>query len=365
MPEVDGFMLARQIKQDARLRTLPIVLLTSVARSGDADRCRRIGVEACLTKPVKHSDLLDTLATIIGVSTRADRARPAARAPVRPARQLRLLVAEDNPVNRKLVTTLLRKRGHIVKAVENGRQAVDAVRTAGHRGFDVVVMDVQMPEMSGIEATQAIRARERADGARLPIVALTAHAMQGDRERCLGAGMDGYLSKPIDVDELLATVERVAGDVKPAEASAPPPVETVFDEHAALACTGGDGRLLAQIIRMFRSDSRSSLARIGRAVEERDGEGLRMAAHAFKGAIATVGAPRARAAAAELEQIGRSSQFHDADAAHRRLRDEVALLDRALLAAGFAGRPARSTATRRRASTGSKKKGQPKRSRRR
>ncbi len=114
-------------------------------------------------------------------------------------------------MNRTLVTTLLKKRGHSVKAVENGREAIAAIQTASARRFDLVVMDVQMPEMGGFEATEAIRADERTTGQHLPIVALTAHAMQGDRARCLEAGMDGYLTKPIDVDELIATVEGFGG----------------------------------------------------------------------------------------------------------------------------------------------------------
>jgi HPt (histidine-containing phosphotransfer) domain-containing protein len=209
-------------------------------------------------------------------------------------------------------------------------------------------MDVQMPEMSGIEATQAIRARERPGERRLPIVALTAHAMQGDRERCLESGMDGYLSKPIDVDDLLATVENVAGETMP---PAPPAIDgaEVFDERVALAYTGGDRRLLTQIVGMFRSDCSSSMRRIGRAVDRRDGEALRMASHAFKGALATIGASRARAVAAELEQTGRASQFDVAGNAHRRLREELAALDRALDGAGFGARPRRSGARRRRA----------------
>ena len=148
---------------------------------------------------------------MFGVSTATPRPRPAASNAVgaRPLRALRVLVAEDNPVNRKLVTTLLQKRGHRVTAVENGRDAVEARSTRRRRPFDVVLMDVQMPEMSGFEADRG-DSRARSDGERrhVPIVALTAHAMQGDRERCLAAGMDGYLAKPIDVEELIATVER-------------------------------------------------------------------------------------------------------------------------------------------------------------
>jgi two-component system, sensor histidine kinase and response regulator len=361
MPNVDGFTLARQIKHDQGLRQIPVVLLTSVGRTGDPERCRRIGIDAYLTKPVKHSDLLDTLASLVGVSTRQKRAGPTAhRAARAPRRPLRILVAEDNPVNRKLVTTLLRKRGHTVKAVENGREAVASTERGGPRGFDVVVMDLQMPEMGGLEATQAIRALERPTARRLPIVALTAHAMQGDRARCLEAGMDGYLSKPIDVDELIATVESFGGgsdDTKPSRDGPAHVATPVFDEQAALGYTGGDRRLLARVAALFRSDRSSTLRRIERAVQERNGEALRTAAHALKGAIATLGAPAGRAAAAALEEMGRANQFDDVERAYARLCDEIALLDRALAEAGLVSRPARSPVSRRHGRSTKAKKG--------
>ncbi len=360
MPGVDGFALARQIKHDHGLRSTPVILLTSVGRSGDPERCRRLGVDAYLTKPVKHSDLLDTLATLVGASTRREKAPQRARRSTRmPRRRLHILVAEDNAVNRKLVTTLLRKRGHTVKAVENGREAVAAIRPTGARSFDVVVMDVQMPEMSGFEATQAIRARESPAARRLPIVALTAHAMQGDRARCLEAGMDGYLSKPIDVDELVATIERFGGDTngRPGGPAAPAVTAAIFDEQAALGYTGGDRRLLRRIISLFRSDRSSALRRIERALAQRDGEALRMAAHTLKGSIATVGAPAGREAAAELEQMGRSNEFDDGERAFGRLREQISLLDDAFAAAGFISRPRRATAPRRRSRPAHKKKG--------
>ena len=186
MPDVDGFMLARKIKQHRRLANTPIVMLTSIGSAGDTAMCRKIGVDAYLTKPVKHSDLLDTLSGLFGVSTRqpvSSTDKPAAGA--RPKRRLRVLVAEDNPVNRKLVAKLLQKRGHQVSAVENGQLAVSALTSSKNSTYDAVLMDLQMPVMSGLEATESIRAYERAHGGRVPIIALTAHAMQGDRERCL------------------------------------------------------------------------------------------------------------------------------------------------------------------------------------
>jgi CheY-like chemotaxis protein len=202
----------------------------------------------------------------------------------RPGVPLQVLVAEDNLVNRKLATTLLRKPGHKVKAADNGRKAVQAMQAAKDRPFDVVLMDLQMPEMSGFEASQAIRQWE-SGGARVPLIALTAHAMPGDRERCLEAGMDGYLSKPIDVDELIATVERFGGRAArtlASQSSSQASETVVFDERAALGYTGGDRSLLKNVVKLFRSDYPSALRRIDRALLSRDFEALRLAAHARK-----------------------------------------------------------------------------------
>jgi signal transduction histidine kinase/CheY-like chemotaxis protein len=357
MPDVDGFTLARRIKSDRRIAQTPIVMLTSIGQPDDSARRRKAGVDAYLSKPVKHSDLLDALATLFGVSTRlAPKADARSRAAT-PRRPLRILVAEDNMVNRKLVITLLHKHGHKVKAVENGRAAVEAIEGVKGDGFDVVLMDLQMPEMGGFEATHAVREKESPAGRRLPIIALTAHAMHGDRERCLRAGMDGYLSKPIDVDELIATVERFGDRVAtaPSQAAVEHQSAAVFDEQAALAYTGQDRRLLKQVISMFRSEYPTSLRRIEQALRRKDGDGLRAAAHALKGAIATVGSPAGRAAAAALEQVGRSGDLAEADAAYADLRRNIELLEGAFAAADLVGgRKARKAprATRKRTSHG-------------
>jgi two-component system sensor histidine kinase/response regulator len=343
MPDVDGFMLARRVRKERRLAKTPIVMLTSVGQSDGLVRRHRHDIDAILTKPIKHSDLLEALARLFGVATRGGQTEPSTdRIGARPRRPLHVLLAEDNPVNRKLVMTLLRKRGHTVKAVENGRKAVQSIQAAGGAGFDVVLMDLQMPEMSGFEAAHAIRDQE-GGGPRLPIIALTAHAMQGDRERCLEAGMDGYLSKPIDVDELIATVERFGGGAPSASSAASPRQtgESVFDERAALAYSGDDRRLLKQVITLFRSDYPSALRRIDRALGRRDGEALRHAAHRLKGAIATVGGTAGRDAAAELEEAARAERFEDAELASAKLREALGLLDRAFKAARLISRPVR------------------------
>ena len=341
MPDVDGFELTRWIREDHALREMPVVMLTSIGRAGEGRR----DVQAYLTKPVKQSDLLDALATIFDREAAAAVAidgRPAAAGTAgATAAPLRILVAEDNAVNRKLVTTLLQKRGHQVSTVEDGRAAVEAARNGR---WHVILMDVQMPEMSGIEATEEIRTEEAGTGAHVPIVALTAHAMQGDRDRCLAAGMDDYLSKPIDVGKMIATVERLGaastplgdppplkvsgpGEPSPAEAPAAPEAAPLFDKAAALAHTGGDRQLLREIISLFRADLPSRLRAIARAVRSQDADALRSSAHALKGSLATVGGGSGRQLAAALEQMGRTRHLDDAARVLHDLKQDVAALD--------------------------------------
>ena len=344
MPDIDGFTLARKVRGQRPFAKLPIVMLTSVGQPDDLIRRHRHDVDVFLTKPIKHSDLLEALGRLFGVTTREGRTAPRAeRIGAKPSQPLHVLLAEDNPVNRKLVTTLLKQRGHHVKAVDNGRLAVEAVKSGNGARFDVVLMDLQMPEMGGLEATRAIREREDG-GRRLPLIALTAHAMQGDRERCLAAGMDGYLSKPIDVDELIATVERHGAHSAAAPAVAgpqPPATLAVFDERAALGYTGGDRRLLTEVVSLFRTDRAPSLRRIDRAIARRDPEALRMAAHRLKGAIATVGGASSRQIAADLEDTARAKNFDKAKRTYAKLRLELERLDKAFVKAGLSRPPRR------------------------
>ena len=356
MPDVDGFTFARRLKRDPRLATTPVVMLTSIGHPREVVRCRQIGVDAYLSKPVQHSDLLDALVTVFGVSTRKS---PSVARPSRArTRALRVLVAEDNLVNRKLVTRLLQKRGHRIIAVENGRAAVAALTSPGAKRFDVVLMDVQMPEMNGLEATAAIRQREAAAGGHVPIVALTAHALQGDRERCLAAGMDSYLVKPIDVEEMIATVEACAegGGLPPAETAAILAAGQlpVFDQDAALKHSGGDRRLLREVVGFFRADYPGSLRQIGSAIKSHDAEQLRLSAHALKGALATVGSPAGRQAAFTLEQMGRAGTVAGAPEAFTALREAIVSLEGAFVRADLvsrARRRAKAPAKRRRAKT--------------
>ncbi|MBI5709078.1 MAG: response regulator [Candidatus Eisenbacteria bacterium] len=204
MPDMDGLTVAQHIQQDPQLDA-PIILLTSADPSGDAAQCRAPGVAGCLAKPVMGAELLEAIQAVFGrpATSRADTL--VARRALREDRDgLRLLLAEDNPVNRAVIVRVLEKRGHRVCAVENGRQALAALEA---ETFDLIVMDVEMPELDGFETTAAVRERERGTGRHTPILALTAHAMDGDRARCLQKGMDGYASKPIQPEDLFAAIE--------------------------------------------------------------------------------------------------------------------------------------------------------------
>jgi light-regulated signal transduction histidine kinase (bacteriophytochrome)/CheY-like chemotaxis protein len=208
MPGMDGFSVAEKVKQSGQADAPPLIVLTSAGMRGDAARCRRLGIDAYLTKPVKRSDLLQAVRTVLG--SRAGISETAPVVTIHSLRQdrgrLRILLVEDNSVNEVLATRLLEKRGHEVTVARNGRLALQALQK--HQ-FDLVLMDVQMPEMDGLEATAAIRQGEQITGKHIPIIAMTAHAMPLDKERCLEAGMDGYVSKPIRADALFSVVEEI------------------------------------------------------------------------------------------------------------------------------------------------------------
>ena len=206
MPVMDGFALAQWIKKNPESRAATIMMLSSAGQRGDAKRCREIGVSAYLPKPIRQSELLDAILTALDTKSLAQSSRPlVTRHSLREdSNRLRILLAEDNAVNQVLAVRLLEKRGHRVTVAGNGKDALAALI---RNSFDLVLMDVQMPQMNGFEATAAIREKEKSSGHHLPIIAMTAHAMVGDKERCLEAGMDGYLTKPIQLeklDELLA-----------------------------------------------------------------------------------------------------------------------------------------------------------------
>ena len=219
MPEIDGFTLAQQIQDHPKLVQTAIMMLTSADHLGDATLCRKLGISAYLVKPVRQSDLLDLICRSLQQISRDPGETPQVRNTSRfPGSPLRVLVAEDNLVNQTLARRLLEKRGYDVSVVGDGRAALAALSTAS---FDIVLMDIQMPGMDGFEAAAAIRQQEELSGRHIPIVAMTAHAFKGDQDRCLAAGMDAYVSKPVRQQELYATIESLIGKAEPDKASGP------------------------------------------------------------------------------------------------------------------------------------------------
>ena len=319
MPEMDGCSLSEEIRRSPDFGDVPILLLSSSVGQGEAARSRKLGVASWLTKPVQPSELLDAILVALSEPTEAPQPSPAPldTALDEPSR-MKVLLAEDNPVNRKLATTLLEKRGHIVVVTENGQEALDALE---RENVDLVLMDVQMPVMDGFEAIRAIRAKERSTGAHLPIIAVTAHAMKGDRERCLEAGADEYVTKPIRLAELLAAMNRarlgVGGRVPvvtPVAASTP---SNGFDIASALERLDGDRDLLEEIVRLFADGYPGNIIEIRQALEAGDAPLLHRLAHTIKGAALSVGAVFVSAAALALE-----NQVHMGD-----LRNGAALVD--------------------------------------
>jgi signal transduction histidine kinase/DNA-binding response OmpR family regulator len=301
MPDMDGFALAAKLRQHPDLPGATIMMLSSADQLGDAARCRELGIQRYLAKPVKQSELLDAILTILGSTS------PAARSPVtgmssaRPgARPLRILLAEDNVVNQRMAIRLLEKAGHSVVLAGNGKEALQAVE---REPFDVILMDVQMPEMGGFEAAAFIRARENG-GPRVPIIALTAHAMKGDREACLEAGMDGYVPKPISPKVLFQEIEALTTPVHAPTAAAP-----ALDPDALLDRFDGDRALRDEIATIFLEDYPRRLAAIQAAVEQRDPAALQAAAHSLKGSAGTFGAALAVEAALKLELMGRQQDL--------------------------------------------------------
>jgi signal transduction histidine kinase/CheY-like chemotaxis protein len=323
MPEMDGFAVAKAIAERDDLRGVPIMMLTSSGDHGDAARSRELGMSAYLSKPIEAEALYAAICKVLNQTAFAAVPDAAAPATARAERSLQVLLAEDNVVNQRVAVGLLERRGHRVTVANNGREAIDALAA---ETFDVVLMDVQMPVLGGFEATAAIRESERGTSARIRIIAMTAHAMTGDRERCLAAGMDGYLSKPISPAMLYTTIEDVAASQPPKPAAAAAGSGPAVNYEALSERLGGDTELCSDVIQVFLEDCPGRLSAIKAAVDARDGEAIRNAAHALKGAAANLSASGLFEAAAMLERVGAESRMAAADAAWRRLSTEAALV---------------------------------------
>ena len=387
MPVMDGFEVAERVRSCPEFASVKIVLLTSSGLRGDASRCRDLGIEAYLTKPVSQSHLLDAILVLFGSTLPAD-GNPLTRHSLRERRaRLRLLLVEDNPVNQKLARRLLENQGHEVTVAGSGKAAVSALEKDR---YDCVLMDVQMPEMDGLQATGLIRERERSTGAHTPIIAMTAHAMKGDRERCLEAGMDDYVSKPIDpkrlfrvMDDTLTRLSRKTsppatakaaemnashsgeqqcaaeesthdrgagcpaavpeadqpaagghhvGDLPEARSITPLAAHSslAFDLEGAMAHFEGDREFFAETAEVFLRELPGELERLQAAIQSGDPKVVERSAHTLKSSAATFCGQPAVALAQQVENMGRAGELRKARMLFEPLSQSFADLRRAL-----------------------------------
>jgi signal transduction histidine kinase/CheY-like chemotaxis protein/HPt (histidine-containing phosphotransfer) domain-containing protein len=384
LPEKDGFAIVKQIKQKKKFDKVAILMLISTNLRRNVTRCRKLAVDGYLKKPIKRSELFDTILEVLGETFSQE--DPFQR---KNRQHLHILLAEDKPINQELAVIMLEKWGHSVVVVGNGKEALVAL---DKDSFDLMLMDVQMPEMDGLETTVAIREKEKKTGAHLPIIAMTAHAMKGDRERCLEAGMDDYLCKPIQIREFFQAIETLIpyptgtpsdspekipekkekkGEQRQVNSSgskskklnsksnngkqskvgkrqrrdplspvadqqSPPPnqgeEEMIFNAQATMDRVCGSRELLKKIVGLFFDDCPQMLSEIRKAITTNDGKALEYAAHALKGAVKNFGADAAAEAALKLEKIGSEGKLSQAEKALEVLEKEIDRLNPALAA---------------------------------
>ncbi len=382
MPEMSGYEFVEAIREDPILVDTPVVILTSGGREGDLELCEALGINEKLMKPVKQSELFDSIVRSLGVTAAEDHESGDDETSAPKVEKLQILLTEDNVINQKLAVGVLEKDGHEVTIANNGAEAVAALE---QRNFDVVLMDIQMPEMDGMEATQAIRLREVESGEHVPIIAMTAHAMKGDREKCLAAGMDEYIPKPIRIEALRSKLFELfhgepedggsADDTAPRDPNEsidnssgathePPPSETERDlmddvpspdasqndtsqndaspdnidsDEARLDIThidaidwaharqtvGGDDKLLCDLLGVYLGETANLLGELQSAFDKDDRPTLKRAAHTLKGASLSIGALRTSEIAQVIEDINEDDDLSKARSHYEQLEDSI------------------------------------------
>jgi CheY-like chemotaxis protein len=326
MPGMQGYEVAERIRLLAKKEQPAIIILSSAPSLTDAVRAKKLGIERILYKPLRRATLYEAIRYALKMPAVFEKA-PISGNESGKTCGLRVLLVEDNRVNQKLALRLLEKMGHHATLAINGREAIELVEK---NSFDLVLMDIQMPVMSGIEATQKIREEERKAGGHIPIIALTAHAMAGDAEKYLSAGMDGYVSKPVESELLRVEIDRLAKAPAHLEKQAMKkkvPSNLNFDQEELLALVENDRELLHELMAIFKEEFPRQLQALREAVESGNGVHVAAAAHALKGMLLNLAANRAATAVGRLEQLGRSgeaSEFQDAFTAFE--RDATSLL---------------------------------------
>jgi len=331
MPEMDGFMLAERMRKNPYLNDCALIMLSSAGQDENANKFQELGIARYLIKPVKQSELRDSILRVLSThegvqgSMRIRMDNVAAS-----SRSMRILLAEDGVTNQKVACGLLARLGHTVVVASNGLEAVNMFQYDS--AYDLILMDIQMPEMDGYEATIAIRDLEKSTGTHVPIVAMTAHALKGDRERCLDAGMDDYLSKPIQPKILAKIINGIAGsaEVDHYELVASTPVEAIIDWDAALELVGGSEEVLSELMVVFFDETSQLLPAMRTAITQQNTVEVRRLAHTIKGAASCFAARPAVAAALRLEMIGRDGELGEAVEACDTLEYELVRLKQAL-----------------------------------
>ena len=307
MPEIDGIGVATELRRRSELDDCRIIMLSSAGRPDDMALCHDLGIARCLTKPVKQSDLLDAIVDVCSENAPAKRASvKSTESPADHGKSLRILLAEDGLINQRVATGFLESRGHRVRVANNGREAVEAWR---EEQFDVILMDVQMPEMDGFEATSQIRRQETELGTHQRIVAMTANAMKGDRERCIEAGMDDYVSKPFQADELFAAINAC---VPATEESSIDDDQEAMDWDQALNRLEGDLELMLTLADLFPTEAPKLLDQLREALQKSDTESLRRAAHTLKSSCDLFEGRAAVTAAWKIETAAHAGCLSDA-----------------------------------------------------
>lgn len=340
LPGMNGLELAQTIKQDPEIGSLKLLLLTSAVQNGDAKLAQEAGVDAYLTKPISFSCLSECLAVLMGEAPKADSSRSLLThhtlAELKMQQRLRVLVADDNHINQKVTASLLENMGHRADVVGNGKEAIEAFRIVP---YDVILMDVQMPEMDGFEASRQIRALEEKKGRHTPVIAITAYARNEDRENCIAAGMDDYVSKPIKPQELKAAIaRRVTGArTKPLTNTAPESAARadLLDFSKALAQVEGNRKLLCEIARIFLDQYPKLLEEAHQAFSRSDYPSLRGAAHTLASSVGQLAAQKAFAAAKKLELASNPGDISRVPEALAELKRELQLLRSAVLDSGY------------------------------
>lgn len=320
MPEMDGLQLSERIRSAHNLSAVTIMMIASVARRGDIERCRRLGIRSHLCKPVRKTVLLSAIALALGERKEGAPAPPPGPVPqTLRGKAVKILLAEDNKINQAVVKRALEKLGYAITIASTGVEALALLRV---QSFDAILMDIQMPQMDGLAVTAEIRQMERGTAKHIPILAITAHALQGDRERCLAAGMDGYVSKPIDVRTLQFAIEEALrshhGESRPEEGgprvAGAPARKSFWERSQMLEKLGGDEQLLGEVIGIFLNGAPQHLSLLRQSADEQNAVQMEKTAHSLRGELEYLGLTEISRRIRALEEMGSRRDLRGAEA---------------------------------------------------